>query len=111
MLFEETERTLLCSDLFFHYGNVEALTSTDLVERVVAAMHQRQGGPLDDSVPYTTMTEPLLSGLADLKPKTLAVAHGSSFVGNGEQALRDLHAALREAFSASPGALPEAMGR
>jgi hypothetical protein len=33
MLFEERERTLLCSDLFFHYGNVEPLTEGDLVER------------------------------------------------------------------------------
>jgi len=111
MLFEETERTLLCSDLFFHYGNVEPLTSSDLVERAVVALHQRQGGPLDDSVPYTTMTQPLLNGLADLKPGTLAVAHGSSFVGNGEQALRDLHTALRDAFAASSDVPPGATGR
>jgi flavorubredoxin len=101
MLFEETHRTLLCSDLFFQYGNVEPLISfaADLGERAVAALQQRGGGPLADATPYTTMTEAQLHGLADLRPRTLAVAHGSSFAGNGEQALRDLHIALRDTFA------------
>jgi len=51
-----------------------------------------------DSIPYTTLTERLLHGLADLQPRTIATAHGSSFGGDGARALRDLHLALRETF-------------
>jgi flavorubredoxin len=98
MLFEETERTLLCSDLFFHYGNVEPLTAGDLVERTRASLLQQQGGPLADSMPYTTQTKRLLHGLAELQPHTLATAHGSSFAGDGARALRELHQALWETF-------------
>jgi flavorubredoxin len=98
MLFEERERTLLCSDLFFHYGNVEPLTAGDLVERARASLLQQQGGPLADSVPYTAQTKRLLHGLAELQPRTLATAHGSSFVGDGARALRELHQALWETF-------------
>jgi hypothetical protein len=36
--------------------------------------------------------------LAGLNPQTLAVMHGSSFRGDGAQALRDLNVALREVF-------------
>ncbi len=57
-----------------------------------------QKGPLADYFPYTPMTEGILKSLADLKPKTLAVMHGSSFTGNGEQALRDLNTLYREVF-------------
>jgi len=39
-----------------------------------------------------------LKKLADLKPKTLAIMHGSSFTGNGAQALDDLNVALRDLF-------------
>lgn len=33
VLFEETNRTLFCSDLFFHAGDVEPLTESDIVGR------------------------------------------------------------------------------
>ena len=35
-------------------------------------------------------TAPNIRGLAELKPKTLAIMHGSSFTGDAEGALRDL---------------------
>ncbi|HEU5098750.1 MAG TPA: hypothetical protein VFU22_07015 [Roseiflexaceae bacterium] len=104
VLFEETERTLLCSDLFFHDGDVEPLIESDLVERARAALLHLEESPLAGSVPYTAQTEGLLHGLADLQPRTLAVAHGSSFVGDGARALRDLHQALYETFGASTSA-------
>jgi flavorubredoxin len=100
MLFEETERTLLCSDLFFHHGNVEPLTEGDLVERARAALLHHQSGPLTDSIPYTAQTKRLLDGLAALQPRTLATAHGSSFTGDGARALRELHQVLWETFGA-----------
>jgi hypothetical protein len=39
-----------------------------------------------------------LKKLADLKPKTLAIMHGSSFTGDCAQALDDLNVMLHEVF-------------
>jgi hypothetical protein len=68
------------------------------VERARASLLRQQDGPLADSVPYTAQTKRLLHGLAELQPRTLATAHGSSFVGDGARALRELHQALWETF-------------
>ena len=96
LLFEETQGTLLCSDLFFHWGDVEPRTESDVVGRTRQALMEMQATPLANSVPFTTQTDQIIRGLADLKPKTLALMHGSTFVGDGERALRDLASALRE---------------
>lgn len=96
VLFEETNQTLLCSDLFHQNGDVEAITESDVVERTRSAMIEYQAGPLMDYMPYTPKTERLLEGLAALKPKTIAAMHGSTFVGDGERALRDLAVVMRE---------------
>ena len=98
MLFEETQRTLLCSDLFHQYGNVEALTESDVIARARQALKESQAGPLMDYMPYTAKTERQLQELAALEPKTLAAMHGSSFVGDGESALRDLAVVMREVY-------------
>jgi flavorubredoxin len=90
VLFEETERTLLCSDLFHHNGEVEPLTENDILGRVRASLTQIQAGPLANYVPYTPNTRRILEGLATLQPRTLAVQHGSSFRGDCGQALREL---------------------
>lgn len=37
--------------------------------------------------------------LVSLKPQTLATGHGTTFVGNGEQALRDLEVVMCEALA------------
>ena len=81
VLFEETQKTLLCSDLFHQVGDVEALTSADVVGRSHQAMKEYQAGILADYVPYTPLTAQNLKKLADLKPKTLAIMRGSSFTG------------------------------
>jgi flavorubredoxin len=98
MLFEETQATLFCSDLFHQTGDVEPLASSDVVGRSRRAMKEYQAGALADYAPYTPNTARLLKGLADLKPKTLAIMHGSSFTGDCAQALDDLDAAFREFF-------------
>ncbi|MEX0937712.1 MAG: hypothetical protein WDZ59_07605 [Pirellulales bacterium] len=59
---------------------------------------QMQAGPLAGYMPYTRQTEGILRGLSALRPQTLAVMHGSSYSGPGEQPLLDLAAALRETF-------------
>src|SRR5215468_1723483 len=92
VLFEETERTLLCSDLFHQIGDVEPLTSDDVVGRSRQALKEYKAGILAEYMPYTPLTAPTLKKLADLKPKTLAVQHGSSFTGDCAQALDDFDA-------------------
>lgn len=96
LLFEEVTGTLLCSDLFTHEGDVEPVTESDVVDRAGHSLSQGKAGPFANAYPYTPLTEPTLHGLADLKPKRLALMHGSSFVGDGERALRDLAAVMRE---------------
>jgi len=61
-------------------------------------MKEYQAGILADYVPYTPLTGQNLKKLADLKPKTLAIMHGSSFAGDCAGALDDLNVALREVF-------------
>jgi flavorubredoxin len=107
VLFEETNGILLCSDLFHQNGDVEPLTESDVVERSRAALLEYQAGILANYVPFTPQTERTLQRLAALKPKTLAVQHGTSFAGDGERALRDLAVVLREIFGFPEcGALP-----
>lgn len=95
LLFEETCKTLFCSDLFHHFGNVAAITSSDLIEPARKAMQQMQQGPLADYMPYSAQTEGVLRGLAALKPETLAVMHGSSYIGNSENLLTDLAGVIK----------------
>ena len=95
-LFEETQRTLLCSDLFHQAGDVEASTQTDVIGRCRQALVEYQQGPLANYMPYSTLTDPTLQRLAALQPKTLATMHGSAFVGDGARALRDLAVVLKE---------------
>lgn len=98
MLFEETNRTLLCSDLFHQNGDVEPRTESDVIGRARQALIDYQAGPLLDYVPYTLKTEQLLQDLGSLKPQTLATQHGSTFAGDGERALRDLALVMKEVY-------------
>ncbi len=98
VLFEETRQTLFCSDLFHHFGNVEPVTASDLIEPTRNAMQQLQQGPLAGYMPYTRQTEGVLHSLAELKPQTLAVMHGSSYIGPGERLLSDLAGVIKETF-------------
>jgi flavorubredoxin len=96
LLFEETQRTLLCSDLFYQGGDVEPATHADVLGRCRQVLMEYQQGPLANYVPYSTLTEPTLRRLAELQPKTLATMHGSAFVGDGARALRDLAVMFNE---------------
>jgi hypothetical protein len=70
-------------------GDREPLTSEDVVERSRTAATQMQASPLMDYVPYTPKTE---------RPQTLAIMHGSSFAGNGADALRRMAGVYAEIF-------------
>ena len=105
LLFEETQRTLLCSDLFHQNGDVEASTESDVVGRSRQVLVEYQRGPLANYLPYSTLTDPTLKRLAELHPKMLATMHGSAFVGDGAKALTDLAAMYKEVLAPSPHSL------
>ncbi len=96
LMFEETQRTLFCSDLLHQGGNVEPVTHSDVVSRCRDVLVEYQQGPLANYMPYCTLTDPTLARLAVLQPKTVATMHGSVYVGDGAQALRDLASVFRE---------------
>ena len=96
LLFEETQGTLLCSDLFHQEGDVEPRTSTDVVDRFKRTLVSYQQGPFANYLPYTPYTEQTLQRLAALKPRTLAAMHGSTFVGDGAQAFASLAQVMKE---------------
>jgi flavorubredoxin len=96
LLFEEMERTLLCSDLFHQEGNVEPVTESDVIDRCRKTLVDYQQGPLANYLPYCTLTEATLQRLAALQPKRLATMHGSVYVGDGSRALRELAVIWRE---------------
>ncbi len=99
LLFEEKNKTLLCSDLFHHDGDVEPLTESEVIGRVRKALIEYQATPLANYIPYTPQTDQILGRLSALKAKTLATMHGSSFTGDCEHALLDLAAVMKEILS------------
>lgn len=96
LLFEETERTLLCSDLLHQEGDVEPMTESDVLDRCRKTLVEYQQGPLANYMPYCTLTDATLQRLAALQPKRLATMHGSVYVGDGSKALQDLAIIWRE---------------
>ncbi|MGQ0633102.1 MAG: MBL fold metallo-hydrolase [Planctomycetaceae bacterium] len=98
VLFEETQKTLFCSDLFHHFGDPAAMTESDLIGPTRQAMQTMQQGPLASYMPYTRATEGVLRSLAELKPETLAVMHGSSYRGQAGRLLTELAGVIRENF-------------
>ena len=99
-LFEETQRTLFCSDLFHQGGDVEASTESDLIERARQTLVEYQAGPFADYLPYTKNTDRVLQQLAELKPRTIATMHGSTYEGDGQRAFRDLALVMKEVLGA-----------
>jgi flavorubredoxin len=96
VLFEESQHTLFCSDLFHQNGELEPLTHSSVIDRCRDTLTEYQASPLANYVPYTQNTGRILEGLASLRPKTMAVMHGSSFSGDCGQALRDLGTVMKE---------------
>jgi flavorubredoxin len=86
LLHEETTGTLFTSDLFTHAGDPPALTAGDILSPAIAT--ERRFG-------YTALTPatgPTIRRLATLRPRTLAVMHGSSFTGAAAPTLESLAA-------------------
>ena len=89
-MFEATERTLLCGDLFTHGGHdVPPVTESDVIEPAMALWKAMPG-----SIAVERNARTLLEKLARTEATTLGLMHGSSYRGNGAQLLRDLAGAL-----------------
>ena len=89
VIYEENSQPLFCGNLFTHLGNGPAITEHDIVGPAPAA----------EDIFYDTSQEPSIAptvrSLADLAPRTLALMHGSSYVGDAVAALLDLAGAYR----------------
>jgi hypothetical protein len=74
----------MCGDLFTQLGDGPALTQGDVVGPAIAA---------EDLFKYSALNPDMgatIRGLAKLAPRTLALMHGPSFVGDGAAALSAL---------------------
>lgn len=99
-LFDETDGTLLCGDLFSQPGSdVPALTES-VAAIWVPSEAMRQAFPY---APVRNAAD-ILDGLARLEPRLLACMHGSSFLGEGGVLLRKLRDALAAEAAAPAGA-------
>ena len=96
VLFEETQRTLFCSDLFHQWGEREPITHDNIIERSREALQLAESGPFANYVPYTHHTGRVLHGLSEYQPRTLATMHGSCYSGDGAAALRDLAGVMHD---------------
>lgn len=84
VLYEESTRTLMCGDLFTQLGNDRALTHGDVVGPAIAAEDMFKYSCLNPGMGAT------IRSLSELAPRTLALMHGPSFMGDGAAALRAL---------------------
>ena len=84
VLYEESTGTLLCGDLFTQLGDGPAVTEGDVIGPAIAA---------EDLFKYSCLNPGMgttIRSLAAWSPRTLALMHGPSFVGDGGAVLRAL---------------------
>lgn len=84
VLYEETTGTLMCGDLFTQLGDDRVLTEGDIVGPASVA---------EDLFGYSALNPDMgatIRRLAGLSPRTLALMHGPSFMGDGAAALNAL---------------------
>lgn len=103
LMFEETDKTLFCSDLFLQAGDCPPLNATGITDQCRLDLIAAEGGPFAGAMPYTHQTGAILKGLEAYQPQTLAVMHGSSYSGDGSKALAEL-AAIYQEILGPPGA-------
>ncbi len=84
VLYEEGTGTLLCGDLFAQLGDAPAVTKSDIVGPAVAAEDLFRSSSLNPGMGG------VIRRLAGLAPRTLALMHGPSYVGDGAAALNAL---------------------
>jgi flavorubredoxin len=95
VLYEETTETLFCGDLFTNVGDHEPITHDDIVEPAMRAEEMFHATSIG------LATAPTIRKLAELKPRRLAVMHGSSFEGDAARQLHRLADRYEELLHAS----------
>lgn len=86
LIFEETTQTLFTGDLFTQVGDGPAIGAARIIEAAIVAEEGFHASAL------TPATAPTIRALKDLKPKRLAVMHGTCFEGDCEAELELLAA-------------------
>jgi flavorubredoxin len=81
VLYEETTSTLFCGDLFSQVGDGPALSTDNLLDAAA------QAEDMFASTCLTPNTARTIRHLAEIEPRTLAIMHGSSYVGDSAKAL------------------------
>jgi flavorubredoxin len=89
LVFEETTRTLFCSDLFTAFGKPTPVTDGDIIEQSMAALQNLPG-----YLPVGPHTGAVFDRLIALEPRALAGHHSSAYTGNAVRALQDLRGEL-----------------
>ena len=96
VMFEETGKTLFCSDLFLQTGERPPVTDASVLDQCRTDLIAFESSPFAGATPYTHHTEVVLKELAALRPQTLAIMHGSSYSGDGSRAIMELASVLEE---------------
>jgi flavorubredoxin len=94
LIYEETTGTLFSGDLFAQVGHGPAITDRSIVAAAIGTEEAFKSSAL------TPATAPTIRMLAALKPRRLAVMHGSCYVGDCAAALTELAAYYDKAHSA-----------
>jgi flavorubredoxin len=100
MFFEQETGTLFCGDLLTQLGDGPSLTSGDILSAAIAAeetFHQTSLGP---GVPATYRR------LADLRPRQLAIMHGSAYEGDCPALLRAMADVYEQQFGCGGSGVP-----
>lgn len=92
LIYEEDTQTLFAGDLFAHVGDGPALTQESIVEPAARAEDAFR------STSLTPQTAGTIRRLAGLKPRTIAVMHGSCFRGDCARELLSLAAYYEARF-------------
>lgn len=95
LIYEETTRTLFSGDLFTQVGDGPAVTKNSIVPNAA------QTEDMFKSTALTPETSRIIESLAALEPQTLAVMHGSCFVGDCAHELHELAGYYQSAFNAA----------
>ncbi len=75
LIFEETTRTLFCSDLLFQFGDTPPMAKDDILAPAIVAEERFHATPITAEAPK------VVRQLAALEPKTIAIMHGASISG------------------------------
>jgi flavorubredoxin len=89
LVFEDTTRTLFCSDLFTVFGKPPATTESDMIEQSMSTLKQLPG-----YLPVGPHTSAVFDRLIALEPRVIAGHHSAAYTGNAVQALQDLRREL-----------------